>query len=69
MDITIGVTVSAELKPAARARCEELLVHSILKNNPFVSSALVLRAYPIGSSYLHDSGTGYRPDELTRESR
>lgn len=61
MDITIGITVSDD---ANLASAEERLVHSIVADNGFVMSALILRK--------HDNGVSvpwYEPDENTRQSR
>jgi hypothetical protein len=69
MDITISVTVSNDLKSTAVERCKELLVHGLVADNEFVMSAVIMKPYRIGVSELHDSGTGYTPDESTRQER
>jgi len=58
--IDIRVTVSGDLKDTARARCEELLVHSTVADNEFVQSAVVLR---------NDGFANLIPDENTRQER
>ena len=63
MDITIGITIGEGHAPAgSEAEFEELLVHSLVADNGFVMSAVVLR--PMGSI-----GVAYFPDESTRQSR
>jgi hypothetical protein len=58
--IDIRVSVSSDLKDTARARCEELLVHSTVADNDFVKSVVVLR----------NNGFGHLlPDESTRQER
>jgi hypothetical protein len=69
MDITIGVTISNDLKPAAVERIKEMLVHCLVADNEFVMSAVLLTPHHIGPSHLHDSGIGYEADESTRQSR
>jgi hypothetical protein len=69
MDITIGVTVSNDLKSTAVERIREMLVHTLVADNEFVMSAVILRPYHIGPSRLADSGIGYEADESTRQSR
>jgi hypothetical protein len=69
MDIVIGVTIPNSLQRHDIERCEELLVHGLVADNAFVMSAVIMRPHDIGPSRLHDSGTGYEPDENTRQER
>ena len=62
MDITIGITIPDGLQGHDIKRCEELLVHTLVADNGFVMSAVVMRAE--GSI-----GVAYFPDENTRQSR
>jgi hypothetical protein len=69
MDITIGVTIPNDLKPAAVERIKEMLVHCLVADNEFVHSAVIMKPHHIGPSRLADSGIGYSPDESTRQER
>lgn len=69
MDITIGITISDDLKSGAVERSKELMLKDLVQNNGVVMSAVILTPHHIGPSHLHDSGIGYTPDEKTRQSR
>ena len=69
MDIVISVSISNDLKNTAVERIKELLVHGLVADNAFVESAVIMKPYGIGPSRLHNSGTGYTPDENTRQER
>ena len=58
--IDIRITLPADMKSTAKAKCEELLVHGLVADFEFVNSAVVLR---------NDGFANMLPDESTRQER
>jgi|tagenome__1003787_1003787.scaffolds.fasta_scaffold20953080_5 hypothetical protein len=67
--ISIARSVAPRLKGQAltQEHIEEGLIHDIVSDVKVVTSAVIMRPQQIGPSHLHDSGTGYTPDESTRQ--
>jgi hypothetical protein len=62
--IMIRVTLPTDMKSTAVARCEELLVHTLVADNEFVESAVILRE--VGT---HPFTREIKADENTRQER